>query len=113
MLLNLPYPVKDPEASYDLSTPWYDDTGDSSAMELSIFGQVHTALDSLVTDKAHAFCCGKAVQPADLADARQVQVGICLRDLSSRVHLVVFEIMCNTPLEAIYITSLAEARRGT
>ena len=43
-------------------------------MELSLFGQVHMALDDLTTDKATAFCSGKNVQPADMTEARQTEV---------------------------------------
>ncbi len=65
---------QDEDASYDLSSPWYEELGDGASIELSPFGQVHSTLDSLVTDKAAAYCSGEEVQPANLTEARQVQV---------------------------------------
>lgn len=62
-------------ATYDLSNPWYEPPSDGLTMELSLFGQVHTALDDLVTDRAVAFCNGKDILPANMTDAGQVQVG--------------------------------------
>jgi len=41
---------------------------------LTLFGQVHIALDELVTERAVLFCTGKEVVSVSEMDARQIQV---------------------------------------
>jgi hypothetical protein len=60
--------------SYDRSFPWFDKLPITGNTVLTLFGQLHIALDELVTENAVRFCAGKEVAYVDARDEQQTQV---------------------------------------
>ena len=72
------------EAIYGSSVgTWLEEPEEGHALQLSTFGQVHSTLESFVTDRAIAFCAGQTVSQAPLQDARHPQVSKRFRLLST------------------------------
>ena len=53
---------------------WLEEPEEGYALQLSTFGQVHSTLESFVTDRSIAFCAGQTATQAPLQDARHLQV---------------------------------------
>jgi hypothetical protein len=60
--------------SYDRSFTWYDKAPSTGNAVITLFGQLHIALDDLVTENAVCFCAGKEVAYAEEKNERQTQV---------------------------------------
>ena len=62
--------------THDRSFPWYHKAPDTGVTELTLFGQVHTALDELATEAAVRYCAGQQAALDSEMEDRQTQVTI-------------------------------------
>ena len=75
--------------THDRSFPWYHKAPDTGATVLTLFGQVHIALDELITEAAVRHCAGQEAPLSGQMDDRQAQV-----TNAASMHIALFKSKC-------------------